>query len=314
MLVPVVERPRIILDCDPGHDDAFAIIVAAHFADLRGVTTVAGNAPLERTTRNARIILDLCGSSAPLHAGAARPLVAEPVHAAYVHGESGMDGAELPEPSRPADSVRAVDWMIDTVRSEEGTWLVPTGPLTNVAIALHRAPDIVDKIAGISLMGGGRFGNRTPAAEFNIWCDPEAAAAVFTSGARVIMAGLDLTHTFQATPARIVDIENAHPRLGAILAGLLRFFSGTYTDRHEGFSGAAMHDVCSVLALTHPQLFTSARRHVVVEIDGTHTRGMTLIDERKLLERPAPNAEVLDTIDADAGFAVIVDAVRRCPH
>ncbi|MFZ9075951.1 MAG: nucleoside hydrolase [Ilumatobacteraceae bacterium] len=305
--------PNIILDCDPGHDDAFALIVAAKFCNVLGVTTVAGNAPLELTTRNARIILDLCGSTAPLHSGADKPLVQPPVFADYVHGKSGMDGAELPEPSRPADSTHAIDFIIDTVRSRDDVWLVPTGPLTNVALALTRAPDLAARLRGISLMGGGRFGNRTPSAEFNIWLDPEAAATVFMSGAPIVMAGLHLTHEFQASPSRIAAVESAHPRVGPLLAGLLRFFSGTYVNRHVGFEGAAMHDVCSVLALTHPDLFESSSKYVAVDLHGNHTRGMTVIDDRQLIDRPSANATVLEAIDADRGFSVIVEAVRACP-
>ena len=305
--------PNIILDCDPGHDDAFALIVAAKFCNVLGVTTVAGNAPLELTTRNALIILDLCGSTAPLHSGADKPLVQPPVFADYVHGKSGMDGAELPEPSRPADSTQAIDFIIDTVRSRDDVWLVPTGPLTNVALALTRAPDLAARLRGISLMGGGRFGNRTPSAEFNIWLDPEAAATVFMSGVPIVMAGLHLTHEFQASPPRIAAVESAHPRVGPLLAGLLRFFSGTYVNRHVGFEGAAMHDVCSVLALTHPDLFETSSKYVAVDLHGNHTRGMTVIDDRQLIDRPSANATVLETIDADRGFSVIVDAVRACP-
>ena len=200
-----------------------------------------------------------------------------------------------------------------TVRSRDDVWLVPTGPLTNIALALTRAPDLARRIAGISLMGGGRLGNRTPTAEFNIWLDPDAAATVFTCGAPITMAGLDLTHEFQASPERITLVHDAHPRLGPLLAGLLRFFSGTYINRHVGFVGAAMHDVCSVLALTHPALFTTSSKHVAVDVYGNHTRGMTVIDDRKLVDRPTPNTTILETIDADAGFAAIVAAVRACP-
>jgi inosine-uridine nucleoside N-ribohydrolase len=170
---------QMIVDCDPGHDDAIALVVAAKYANLVGVTTVAGNAPIAATTRNARIVLDMIGSSAPLHQGAHRPLVAPPRDAAYVHGESGLDGADLPAPSRAADSNDAVSYIIETCRATEGIWLAPTGPLTNIALALRSAPDLRDRIAGISLMGGGTFGNRTTVAEFNIWADPEAAAMVF---------------------------------------------------------------------------------------------------------------------------------------
>src|SRR6478736_5050631 len=155
-------RPTILIDCDPGHDDAIAIMVGARHAALVGVTTVAGNAPLSLTTRNALVMLDLIGrADVPVHTGADRPLVAAPVHADYVHGESGIDGADLPEPSRPATSDDAVGFIIDSVRANEGLWLVPTGPLTNIALALRAAPDLPDRVGGISLMGGGRFGNRT---------------------------------------------------------------------------------------------------------------------------------------------------------
>lgn len=304
-------RPRILLDCDPGHDDAIAIVVAARHTDLLGITTVAGNAPLERTTRNAIIIRDLLGIDVPVHTGAARPLVAEPKHADYVHGESGMDGADLPEPSGPPASTDAVGFIIDTCRAEEGVWLVPTGPLTNIALALRAAPDLADRIAGISLMGGGTFGNRTATAEFNIWADPEAAAAVFEYGGPLVMCGLQLTHTFQATPERIQRVRDIPGRLAGVLADLFEFFSGTYVSRHDNLRGAPVHDPCAVLALTHPQLFETYEAHVAVETRGRHTRGMTVIDQRRLLERPTSNCTVVDRIDADAGFAVIDEAIAH---
>ena len=304
---------KVLIDCDPGHDDAFAIIVASQFSEIIGVTTVSGNAPLTLTTKNARVVLDLCGSRAPLHSGAARPLVAEPIHAAYIHGESGIDGAVLPEPSRPADGTDAVHFLIDTVRSTPDLWLVALGPLTNIALALRVAPDIAQRVAGISIMGGGRFGNRTATAEFNIWCDPEAASAVFDSGAKIVMSGLDLTHQLIADPKRIEAVRSAHSTLGPLLAGLLEFFGRSYMARHDDFLGAPLHDVCAVLALTHPQLFTWTDAHVVVEIDGTHTRGMTVIDDRHVRSRSTTNVRVLETIDADAAFAIIGDAVSACP-
>jgi len=305
------ERPKVILDCDPGHDDAIAMIVAAAHAELLGVTTVAGNAPLDRTTRNALIVLDLMGrADIPVHSGAARPLVAPPRHAGFVHGESGLDGASLPDPSRSASSTDAVEFIVETCRATEGVWLAPVGPLTNIALALRSAPDLGGRIAGVSLMGGGRFGNRTASAEFNIWADPEAAHVVFSYGGRLIMAGLDLTHQLQATPARIAAIDAVGTRLATVLADLLRFFSHTYVSRHEGMAGAAVHDPCAVLALTHRHLLTSRMAHVDVETAGNITRGATVIDDRLLVERPAPTCEVLDTIDADAAFEVIVESVR----
>jgi inosine-uridine nucleoside N-ribohydrolase len=310
----VSDAPVIILDCDPGHDDAIAIVVAARHTRLLGITTVGGNAPLSRTTYNARVLRELLAVDVPVHSGAERPLVAEPRHAGFVHGASGLDGAELPEPSRPLDSTDAVGFLIDTCRASEGTWIVATGPLTNVALALRAAPDLGRRVGGISVMGGGTFGNRSAAAEFNIWADPEAAAAVFAYGGPLVMAGLDVTHQLQATPERI-DLVGALPgRLAAVLADLLRFFSRTYVARHEGMRGAAVHDPCAVMALTHPELFTRHAHHVAIECAGEHTRGMTVIDRRTLVERPSPNCEVLGTVDADAAFGVIVDAIASFSH
>jgi len=302
---------RILLDCDPGHDDVVAIIAAAHYAELVGITTVAGNAPLDRTTYNACVMRDMLGLSAPVHAGAIRPLIAEPHPAAFVHGESGLDGADLPVPSHGADGDDAVGFIIDTCRADEGIWLVPTGPLTNIALAMRAAPDLTSRIAGISLMGGGSFGNRSALAEFNIWADPEAAAIVYSSGVPLTMAGLDVTHQLIVNDQRIADIDALDGQLATVLAGLFRFFAGTYTRRHDHLVGAALHDPLAVLALTHPELFTSSYLHVAVELNGELTRGATIIDRRDLKERPAPNCTVLETVDADAAWRLIVDAVAQ---
>jgi inosine-uridine nucleoside N-ribohydrolase len=304
----------IIVDCDPGHDDAIALIMAARHTNLLGITTVAGNAPLSATTRNALIVRELLGVDVPVHTGAERPLVAEPKHADYVHGESGMDGADLPEPARPADSADAVGFIIETCRATEGVWLVPTGPLTNIALALRAAPDLAHRIAGISLMGGGSFGNRTAAAEFNIWCDPDAAAAVFDYGGRLVMTGLDVTHQFQATPERIDAVRSLGGRFATVLADLLVFFSHTYTTRHDNMQGAAVHDPLAVMCLTHPELFGWRDAHVMVETHGELTRGMTVIDNRGLVERLAPNCALPVTVDADAGFALVNEAIAHYSH
>jgi len=303
-------RLPVILDCDPGHDDAIAIVVAARHCDLLGITTVAGNSPLANTTRNAIVVRDLLRIDVPVHAGAARPLVAEAQHAENVHGVSGLDGSDLPPPSGPPASEDAVRFIVDTCRAHpEPVWLVPTGPLTNIALALRAAPDLASRIAGISLMGGGTFGNRTAVAEFNIWGDPEAAAIVFAEGTPLVMCGLDVTHRFQATPERIERVRALPGHLAAVLADLLGFFSGTYVSRHEGMAGAAVHDPLAVLALTHPELLTTRQAHVAVETRGELTRGMTVIDQRHLLERPAPTCTVATDVDADAAFDVVVDAI-----
>ena len=306
-------RPRILLDCDPGHDDAVAIVAAARHAELIGITTVAGNAPLERTTHNARVMRDLMGLDVPVHSGSPRPLVAEPSFGAFVHGESGLDGADLPAPTTPLDGTDAVSFIVETCRATDDVWLVPVGPLTNIALALRAAPDLADRIAGVSLMGGGSFGNRTPLAEFNIWADPEAAAIVFASGVPLTMAGLDVTHQFQATPERIGQIRAIGGRLAVVLADLFEFFSDNYLLRHDAGSlrGAAVHDPLAVLALTHPHLFDRVERHVAVETTGRLTRGATVIDSRRIIDREPANCTVLTRVDHDAAFALIVDAVAH---
>jgi inosine-uridine nucleoside N-ribohydrolase len=301
----------VILDCDPGHDDALAMIVAARHTNLLGVTTVSGNAPLASTTHNALVMRDLLAIDVPVHAGANRPLIAEAQHATYVHGESGLDGADLPAPTTPLDSRDAVGFIVETVRQHDGVWLVPVGPFTNIALALRTAPDIAARVGGISVMGGGLFGNRTSTAEFNIWSDPEAAAIVFSYGGPLVMAGLDLTHQFQATSERIAEVRAMPGQLAAVLPGLLEFFSHTYTTRHHGLLGAPMHDPCAVMALTHPHLFTRSFAHVVVETAGEHTRGMTVVDQRPLIDKPAPNCDRLVRLDAEAAWSVLAEAISH---
>lgn len=306
--------PSIILDCDPGHDDAIAIVAAARYTNLLGITTVSGNAPIESTTYNALVMKDLLGLSVPVHKGAVRPLVAPPQYAAYVHGESGLDGADLPAPTSTIDSDDAVGFIIDTCRATEGVWLVPTGPLTNIAMALRLAPDLRDRIAGISLMGGGTFGNRTSAAEFNIWVDPEAADIVFNYGGPLVMAGLDLTHQFRATQPRIDAVRALPGQLASVLADLMQFFMNMYVSRHNNMDGGAVHDPCSVLCLSHPELFTRRASHVTIELTGTHTRGMTVVDERDLKEVLEPNCDVLWTIDHEPAFQLLIDAIAHYSH
>jgi purine nucleosidase len=309
----MTDPQRVLLDCDPGHDDAVAIIAAARYAELVGITTVAGNAPLERTTYNARVMRDLLGIAVPIHSGADRPLEVEAVAGPHIHGQTGLDGADLPAPTTPLDGDDAVSFIVETCRRTEGTWLVPTGPLTNIALALRAAPDLPERVAGISLMGGGTFGNRTAVAEYNIWADPHAAAIVFAYGGRLIQAGLDVTYQFQATPERIAAVRAVPGRLAAVLAELFEFFSAAYLRRHDPDSirGAAVHDPLAVLAVTHGELFERIERHVAVETSGELTRGMTVIDQRLLVERPAPNAEVLVGVDADAAFGLVLDAVTH---
>lgn len=302
-------RPRVLLDCDPGHDDVIAIVVAAHLTDLAAITTVAGNAPLDRTTHNALVVRDLLGLDVAVHSGAERPLVAEPKFAGYVHGESGLDGADLPQPQRPVDSGDAVAAIVGAARESPGSTIVATGPLTNIALALRAAPDLADHVRAISLMGGGTFGNRTPAAEFNIWADPEAAAIVFESGIPITMAGLDVTHQFLVDHARIADVDAIATPFAGIVADLFRFFVDNYISRHDDITGAALHDPLAVLAVVRPDLFEGTDRHVAVETSGTHTAGMTVIDRRDISDRRPPNVHVLERVDSDAAWQIVLDAL-----
>ena len=309
---------RIVLDCDPGHDDALAILAASQYCDLVGVTTVGGNVGLERTTFNALQVLDLIGrADVPVHSGASGPLLGELQTASNIHGESGLAGAELPVPSRSATSADAVGFLASTINAEFdagsnsglGVWLVVTGPMTNVALAFASDPALASKVAGVSFMGGStHVGNWSAAAEFNIWGDPEAADAVVRSGAPLIMAGLNISHTFQALPERVALMAACGTRAGSIFGELLAEFSDRYRARQHDVEGAPMHDVLAVLALTHPELFTSYETRLDIELTGTHTRGMTVVDQRAFHEMPEPNCQVLKSVDADAAFDLLVRA------
>lgn len=304
-------RPRAILDCDPGLDDAAAIVLAHHHADLVGITTVGGNAPLADVTANALLTTQVFGIDVEVHAGADRPLVAEPRHAPEIHGVHGFEGPSLPPLERSAASHHAVDYLIETIRSEEGLWLIPTGPLTNVALALRHAPDLVDRMAGISFMGGSAtVGNHTPVAEFNILVDPEAAAIVVRSGGRVLMAGLDLTHQFVVDDGLADRLRAIGNPGGVMLAELVV----AYLDQVEVVRGrrrGGLHDPCAVLAVTHPDVVAHTRRQVAVELQGAHTRGMTVVDQR-----PGPGVDDPDgnvwhghRLDHPTALAYLVEAV-----
>ena len=289
-------RPSVIVDCDPGHDDVFAMVVANHYATLLGITVVHGNAPLSRTLPNTLISCDVFGISAPVFAGAERPLIAPPRNAPHIHGESGLGGPELPPVTRTAEKTHAVDAIIELVRKHEGdgVWLMPLGPLTNIALALRMAPDIGKRIAGISLMGGGTLhGNRAPHAEFNIWADPEAASVVFNYGGPLKMVGLNTTHQVVITKGFVERVAALKTRKATFAAELLDFFSTTYGEQ-LGVYGGPLHDPCAVFAVTHPQLFDLRPKRVDIELYGEFTRGMTAVDERPIVasKKGEPNALV----------------------
>lgn len=303
----------IWLDCDPGHDDALALLLAAHHAELVGISAVSGNAPLEKTLRNALVVAELAQVAAPVHAGAAAPLTRPAQHAAHIHGDSGMDGPRLPDVTRQADATPAVRALLEAAERHEGLNLVAVGPLTNVALALALEPGLADRLACISVMGGATtVGNVTAAAEFNVWADPEAAAIVLASGANIVLADLDLTHQFLIDQRRVEQVRAVGTQAARFSADLLQFFVQAYKTAY-GEDAGPLHDPCSVLALTHPQLFRRQRLHVAVELQGQLTRGMTVVDRRPGA-RPRPaNATLLTSIDDDGAFEALLQALAALP-
>jgi inosine-uridine nucleoside N-ribohydrolase len=316
-----VARPKLLIDCDPGHDDALAIIVAARHADIVGITTVAGNAPLDLVTRNALRVAELAGlDHVPVHAGAARPLRAPARHAAGIHGPTGLDGPPPVAPVRRLDGDAAAGFIVETVRAlaPGEVWLVPTGPMTNVALAFEQAPDLVERLAGMSFMGGAAGpGNVTPTAEFNVWADPEAAAAAIAAAVpRTFMAGLDVTRQCCVDDAFLLRLEPL-AAAGRVAATFCHALVAFYLDRQAEATGRRLgpvHDVCAVLAVTHPDLLRFARHPVAVELHGELTRGMTVVDRRP---RPAegfgPAVAVGTAIDGAAALDVVFEAIAALP-
>lgn len=307
---------KIIIDTDPGQDDAVAILLALASPELEvlGLTCVAGNVALPLTARNARVVCELAGRpDLPVFAGCAAPLRRDLVTAEYVHGNSGLDGIVLPEPAMALQPVHAVEFLIESLRGQPaGTvTLCPLGPLTNIATAMTRAPDIVPRIAEIVLMGGGCFegGNVTPAAEFNIYVDPEAADIVFKSGVPLVMMPLDVTHKALTTRARVEAFRALGTRAGHAVASWTDFFE-RFDMAKYGSDGAPLHDPCVIAYLLRPDLFSG--RHVNVEIEtlSALTRGMTVIDWWRVTDRPA-NAMVIGDVDADAFFALLTQRIGR---
>ena len=310
-------RP-VIIDCDPGHDDALAILLALGSRDeldVVAITVVAGNVPLALTEKNARKICELAGrTDLPVHAGCARPLVRELVTAEHVHGKTGLDGPALPEPGTSLAGSHAVDAIVATLRAHPpGTvTLCPIGPLTNIATALQQAPDVVPRIREIVLMGGAiGEGNITPAAEFNIHVDPHAAQVVFEAGVPLVMHGLDVTHQALVTPARLEAIRQIGTPLSGTVVELLDFYN-VYDQTRRGRVGAPLHDPCAIAYLLNPELFGGRSCHVAIETRGEHTLGRTVVDWSGRTLHP-PNALVINEIDADGFFSLLTERLGRLP-
>ena len=306
---------KIIIDTDPGQDDAVAILLAFASPELEvlSLTAVAGNVPLALTQKNARIILDLAGRTLPVHAGCDRPMTRKLVTAEHVHGKTGLDGIPLPDPVTPLHPQHAVDHLIDTLRAHPpGTiTLCALGPLTNIATAFQRAPDIVDRVAEIVLMGGGYFegGNITPAAEFNIYVDPEAADIVFKSGAPLVVMPLDVTHKALTSRAWVEGMRARGTPVTRAVASWTDFFERFDVAKY-GSEGAPLHDPCVIAYLLEPGLFTGRHINVEIELKGEHTLGMTVADWWRVTGRE-PNAMFMGGVDRDGFYRLLTERLGR---
>ena len=307
---------KIIIDTDPGQDDAVAILLALASPELEvlGITAVAGNVPLPLTARNARIICELAGRrDVKVFAGCDAPLQRKLVTAEHVHGKTGLDGPVLPEPTMPLQEAHAVDFLIDTLRAEPaGTvTLCPIGPLTNIAAAFNRAPDVIEKVQEIVLMGGAYFevGNITPTAEFNIYVDPEAAEIVFRSGAPITVMPLDVTHKALTSRARVEAFRALGTEPGRMVAEWTDFFERFDKEKY-GSEGAPLHDPCVIAWLLAPTLFSGRKINVEIETAGTYTLGMTVADWWGVTDRPA-NALFIGDVDAEGFFRLLTERIGR---
>ncbi|MDJ0686503.1 MAG: nucleoside hydrolase [Alphaproteobacteria bacterium] len=305
-------RP-IIIDTDPGQDDAVAVCLALAAPDaltVLGITTVAGNVPLALTTINALKTVELCGrTDVPIHAGAAGPLVGEAVTAEHVHGRTGLDGYDLPTPAIAAASSDAVGFLRETLEAHPpgAVTLCCLGPLTNLALLLKRHPDAAARLHSVVLMGGAYFevGNITPAAEFNIYADPEAAAKVFASGLELTVMPLDVTHQLLLTEARKSALAAIGNRVSDVIDGWVNFFERFDLDKY-GADGAPLHDPSVIAYLLQPELFSGRHINVEIECESPLTRGMSVMDWWRVTDRK-PNAQVMGSVDADGFYALLCE-------
>jgi purine nucleosidase len=308
---------KVIIDCDPGQDDAVALFLALSSPqelELLGITTVAGNVPLELTQRNARMMCDIAGRrETPVFAGCDRPMVIDPITAEYIHGDTGIDGVDVFEPATPLQDGHAVDFIIESLlgAEPESVTLVPTGPMTNIGTAIEREPGILDRIERIVSMGGAmrEGGNRSPSAEFNILADPHAAEIVYDCGRPVIAMGLDVTHQVLSTRERVGRIRELGNDVAAATAGMLSFFH-RYDTKKYGSEGAPLHDPCTVAWLLRPDLFETKSCNISVEKDSQLTLGHTAVDFWHVTDRPE-NVEWAYEVDADGFYDLLVERLAR---
>jgi purine nucleosidase len=304
----------LIIDCDPGVDDAIALLVAFGSPELHllGITTVAGNVPLVLTQSNARKICELAKRrDVPVFAGCPRPMLRSLHTAEEIHGTTGLQGAQLPDPALPLEPTHAVQFLIDTlIQATEPITIAALGPLTNLAIALIQAPTIANKIERLVIMGGAiAYGNVTPTAEFNIYVDPHAAQVVFSSGIPITLISLDITHQVLTTADRIETLQAVGTPVCTAAAGMLRYY-GTFDAFRYGIPGSPLHDPCVVVYLLRPDLFRGEDLYVAIATDDPLTQGQTVIDRWRVLDKP-PNAHVIQTVQANAVYQIILDRLMR---
>ena len=308
---------QIIIDTDPGQDDAVAILLALASPDcinVLGITAVAGNVPLDLTVKNVRIICELAKkTSMPIYSGCSKPLKRALVTAEHVHGKTGLDGITLPEPSMPIQELHAVDFIIDTIKNNpsDSITLCALGPLTNVAMALLKEPNIAKRVKQIILMGGAYFevGNITPAAEFNIFVDPEAAKIVVNSGVKITVLPLDVTHKALISEERITAFKEINSPVGDAVAKWTNFFERFDKEKY-GSKGAPLHDPCVIAYLIEPNIFDGRYVNVEIETGSELTRGMTVADWWKVTDRE-PNAMFIGGLDADRFFNLLVERLSK---
>ena len=308
---------RIIIDCDPGQDDAVALFLAMASPDeleLLGITTVAGNVPLSLTQRNARMMCDIAGRrDMPVFSGHEKPLVRDAITAEYIHGKTGIDGVEVFEPETPLQQRHAVDFIIETLRTADDAsiTLVPTGPLSNVGAAIQREPAILRHVREIVVMGGAmrEGGNRSPSAEFNMLVDPHAADIVFSCGAPIVVMGLDVTHQVLSTRERVERIRALDNPVARATAGMLSFFH-RYDTKKYGSEGAPLHDPCTVAWLLEPGLFQLRECNLSVETESELTMGHTAVDFWHVTDRQH-NVRWAHEVDADGFYSLLTERLSR---
>jgi len=309
---------KIIIDTDPGQDDAVAILLALASPELEilGITTVAGNVPLNLTTKNALIITEMAGrEDIDVYAGCDSPLSRPLITAENVHGATGLDGPKLINPTKKVKEDHAVDFIIKTLRDHtpNTVTLCPLGPLTNIATAFEKAPDIVSKVKQVVLMGGAYFevGNVTPTAEFNIFVDPEAASYVFNLGLDLVIMPLDVTHKALTTPERIDKFSKLNTKCGTFVAEMTAFFERFDKDKY-GTEGAPLHDPCVIAYLLNPEIFSGRRINVEIETDSELTLGMTVADWWGVTNKE-PNALFIGNLNSEKFFEMLTNRISKLP-